>query len=55
MKGVVIDTKLFSRPKKDKDVRARAKKEVELLKNKYSQQLTEARDIMIDKITQLLA
>ncbi len=54
LKGVVIDTKLFSRPKKDKDVRARAKKEVELLKNKYSQQLTEARDIMIDKIAKLL-
>ncbi len=54
LKGVVIDTKLFSRPKKDKDVRARAKKEVELLKNKYSQQLTEARTIMIDKITKLL-
>lgn len=54
LKGVVIDTKLFSRPKKDKDVRARAKKEVELLKNKYSQQLTEARTTMIDKITKLL-
>jgi DNA-directed RNA polymerase subunit beta len=54
LKGVVIDTKLFSRPKKDKDVRARAKKEVELLKNRYSQQLSEARAKMIDKITQLL-
>ena len=54
LKGVVIDTKLFSRPKKDKDVRARAKKEVELLKNKYSQQLTEARDIMIDKMAKML-
>ncbi len=54
LKGVVIDTKLFSRPKKDKDIRARAKKEVELLKNKYSQQLSEARDVMIDKITKLL-
>ncbi|MEO9871576.1 DNA-directed RNA polymerase subunit beta [Ekhidna sp.] len=54
LKGVVIDTKLFSRPKKDKDVRARAKKEVELLKNRYSQQLTEARSTMIDKIATLL-
>ncbi|SNT03000.1 DNA-directed RNA polymerase subunit beta [Ekhidna lutea] len=54
LKGVVIDTKLFSRPKKDKDVRARAKKEVELLKNKYSQQLSEARATMIDKIAKLL-
>ncbi|MEQ9405212.1 MAG: DNA-directed RNA polymerase subunit beta [Cyclobacteriaceae bacterium] len=54
LKGVVIDTKLFSRPKKDKDVRARTKKEVELLKNKYGQQLSEARVVMIDKITTLL-
>ncbi|MEM9895140.1 MAG: DNA-directed RNA polymerase subunit beta [Bacteroidota bacterium] len=54
LKGVVIDTKLFSRPKKDKEIRARAKKEVELLKNKYSQQLSAARDTMIEKITQLL-
>ncbi|WP_425390417.1 DNA-directed RNA polymerase subunit beta [Ekhidna sp.] len=54
LKGVVIDTKLFSRPKKDKDVRARAKKEVELLKNKYSQQLTEARATMIEKLVSLL-
>ncbi|WP_436515298.1 DNA-directed RNA polymerase subunit beta [Ekhidna sp. To15] len=54
LKGVVIDTKLFSRPKKDKDVRARAKKEVELLKNRYSQQLSEARALMLDKIAQLI-
>ena len=54
LKGVVIDTKLFSRPKKDKDLRARTKKEVELLKSKYSQQLTEAREIMLEKITKLL-
>ncbi|MEO9485869.1 MAG: DNA-directed RNA polymerase subunit beta [Ekhidna sp.] len=54
LKGVVIDTKLFSRPKKDKDVRARAKKEVELLKNRYGQQLSEARAIMLDKIAQLI-
>ncbi|WP_424963379.1 DNA-directed RNA polymerase subunit beta [Ekhidna sp.] len=54
LRGVVIDTKLFSRPKKDKDVRARAKKEVELLKNKYSQQLSEARATMIDKLAKLL-
>merc|ERR1712065_32737 len=36
LRGVVIDTKLFSRPKKDKDLRARTKKEVELLKSRYS-------------------
>lgn len=54
LKGVVIDTKLFSRPKKDKDLRSRAKKEVELLKNKYSQDLTSLRGLMIKKMAQLL-
>jgi DNA-directed RNA polymerase subunit beta len=29
LQGVVIDTKLFSRPKKDKNLRAKSKKEVE--------------------------
>jgi DNA-directed RNA polymerase subunit beta len=54
LKGVVIDTKLFSRPKKDKDLRSRAKKEVELLKNKYSDDLTALRARMIKKMTTLL-
>jgi DNA-directed RNA polymerase subunit beta len=54
LKGVVIDTKLFSRPKKDKDTRARAKKEVELLKSKYAQELTEARAKMLEKMVKLL-
>lgn len=54
LRGVVIDTKLFSRQKKDKDIRTRTKKEVELLKNKYAQELTEARAIMIDKMVELL-
>jgi DNA-directed RNA polymerase subunit beta len=51
---VVIDTKLFARQKKDKDVRSRTKKEVELLKSKYSQDLNEARADMIDKMVELL-
>ena len=54
LKGVVIDTKLFSRPKKDKDLRAKAKKEVELLKNKYSNDLLALRSKMIDKLLTLL-
>jgi DNA-directed RNA polymerase subunit beta len=54
LRGVVIDTKLFSRQKKDKDIRTRTKKEVELLKSKYAQELTEARAIMIDKMVELL-
>ncbi|MEL7145062.1 MAG: DNA-directed RNA polymerase subunit beta [Bacteroidota bacterium] len=53
LRGVVIDTKLFSRPKKDKDLRARAKKEVEILKAKYSKELTELRAEMIRKLVKL--
>ncbi|MBL6446898.1 DNA-directed RNA polymerase subunit beta [Fulvivirga sp. 29W222] len=54
LRGVVIDTKLFSRPKKDKDLRAKSKKEVEILKNKYTKQLLALRSQMIEKLTQLL-
>ncbi|HHP7240191.1 MAG TPA: DNA-directed RNA polymerase subunit beta [Cyclobacteriaceae bacterium] len=54
LRGVVIDTKLFSRPRKDKELRVRAKKEVELLKNKYGQQLSEVRIKMINKLVELL-
>lgn len=54
LKGVVIDTKLFSRPKKDKDIRSRAKKEVEVLKNKYSNDLLALRAQMIKKMAGLL-
>ena len=54
LRGVVIDTKLFSRPKKDKELRAKSKKEVEVLKNKYSKQLLALRGEMIEKMTRLL-
>ncbi|MEN8247512.1 MAG: DNA-directed RNA polymerase subunit beta [Bacteroidota bacterium] len=54
LRGVVIETKLFSRPKKDKDLRAKAKKEVEILKNKYGQDLLAVRADMIDKLAKLL-
>ena len=54
LRGVVIDTKLFSRPKKDKDLRAKAKKEVEELKAKYGRDLTRVRNQMIDKLAELL-
>ena len=54
LRGVVIDTKLFSRPKKDKDIRTRSKKEVELLKSRYGQDLTEVRERMIEKMVTLL-
>ena len=54
LRGVVIDTKLFSRPKKDKDLRAKAKKEVEVLKAQYSKDLTVVRNQMVDKLFNLL-
>ena len=54
LRGVVIDTKLFSRPKKDKDLRSKSKKEVEVLKSKYSNQLLELRNRMVKKLTTLL-
>ncbi|SFC49434.1 DNA-directed RNA polymerase subunit beta [Flexibacter flexilis DSM 6793] len=54
LKGVVIDTKLFSRPKKDKDLRSKSKQEVERLKNKYSKDLTVVRNVAIDKLATLL-
>ncbi len=54
LRGVVIDTKLFSRPKKDKDLRAKAKKEVEALKSKYKKDLLGMRAQMVNKLTGLL-
>ncbi|MBC7921828.1 MAG: DNA-directed RNA polymerase subunit beta [Ferruginibacter sp.] len=54
LKGVVIDTKLFSRPKKDKDLRSKAKDEVKVLMKKYSKELLAARAVMIEKMTALL-
>jgi DNA-directed RNA polymerase subunit beta len=54
LKGVVIDTKLFSRPKRDKDVRSKSKKELDSLKSRYSKQLTELRAEMVKKLTTLL-
>ncbi len=54
LRGVVIDTKLFSRPKKDKELRAKSKKEVEVLKGKYSKDLLALRAQMIEKMAQLL-
>jgi DNA-directed RNA polymerase subunit beta len=54
LRGVVIDTKLFARPKKDKDLRAKAKKEVEILKSKYGKELLALRAEMIEKMVNLL-
>jgi DNA-directed RNA polymerase subunit beta len=55
LRGVVIDTKLFSRPKKDKDVRIKAKKDIENLKNRYSRDLTTLQNRLIGKLDHLLS
>jgi DNA-directed RNA polymerase subunit beta len=54
LKGVVIDTKLFSRPKKDKDIRQKSKDNVKVLMKKYSKELLAIREKMIVKTTALL-
>jgi DNA-directed RNA polymerase subunit beta len=54
LRGVVIETKLFSRTKKDKDLRAKAKKAVDVLKQKYGQDLQAVRSEMIEKMATLL-
>ncbi|MCU0444958.1 MAG: DNA-directed RNA polymerase subunit beta [Microscillaceae bacterium] len=54
LKGVVIDTKLFARPKRDKDLRDKAKQEVKALMNIYSKQLVAIREKMIAKMVELL-
>ena len=51
---MVIGTKLFSRPKKDKNLRAKSKKEVEELKEAYGRELRGIRAIMVEKMTSLL-
>jgi DNA-directed RNA polymerase subunit beta len=54
LKGVVIDTKLFSRPKRDKELRGKSKAQVETLKKNYSKDLLDLRNMMINKLVQLL-
>ncbi|WP_226391340.1 hypothetical protein, partial [Penaeicola halotolerans] len=54
LRGVVIGTKLFSRPKKHKNLRAKSKKEVEVLKAKYGKDLIAVRAQMIKKMVTLL-
>ena len=53
-RGVIIDTKLFSRPKKDKDMRARAKREVENLKKKFSRDLKDIQEVCLSKMVHML-
>ncbi len=52
LNGVVIDTKLFSRPSKED--RVKHKEEVKLLLKSHSRNLSELKEIMIDKMNNLL-
>ena len=52
MKGVVIDTKLFSRPGKDE--RVKQKDAIKALMKVYSKDLSKLRDTMIEKLVTLL-
>ena len=54
MQGVVIKTRLFSRPKSDKNIRAKIKKELEILKKEHVQQLLGLREVMLTKLVKLL-
>ncbi len=55
LKGVVIDTKLFARPKKDKEERDKSKAELKKVMKQYGKDLLEIRKIMIEKTVALLA
>ena len=54
MKGVVVDTKLFTRPSRDKQAKTRVKKELEMLKKLHAKHLLQLRATMIEKLTKLL-
>jgi DNA-directed RNA polymerase subunit beta len=54
LRGVVINTKLFARQKKEKEQRMKARKEVEVLKKTFSKELSALRAKMIEKMTILL-
>ncbi len=52
MKGVVVDTKLFSRPGRDE--RVKQKDELKVLMKAYSRDLIKLREVIIDKMVELL-
>ena len=52
LNGVIIDTKLFSRPSKEE--RVKHKEEIKLLMKQHSKSLVALRHQMIDKLTELL-
>ena len=54
LNGVVVDTKLFTRQKKDKDSKKLAKQQIELLKSDYSKSLVDLKSRLIEKFDKLL-
>ena len=54
LNGVVVDTKLFTRQKKDKESKKIAKKQIDLLKTDYSKSLVNLKDKLIGKFEKLL-
>jgi len=53
-KGVIIDKKLFSRAKKDKEQKAREKELISKMENQHNIKTNELRTILIDKLLSLL-
>jgi len=54
LNGVVVDTKLFTRQKKDKDSKKIAKKQIDILKSDYGKSLEDLKNKLIDKFDKLL-
>ncbi len=54
LRGTVIDTKLFTRPKKDKDARVFSKKKVEDLKQVYGRELKDLKEKLLGKLCVIL-
>ncbi len=54
MQGVVVATKLFARPSKDKNAKAKVKKELEILKKLHAKNLLQLRATAIEKLAKLL-
>jgi DNA-directed RNA polymerase subunit beta len=52
LRGVIIDTKLFSRPSKEE--RVKHKEELKVLSKNHSRSLMELKSLMIDKMVELL-
>ncbi|CCM10115.1 DNA-directed RNA polymerase subunit beta [Cardinium endosymbiont cEper1 of Encarsia pergandiella] len=54
MEGIVIDTKIFSSPERNKESKQKVKKELELLKKAHAKKLLKLRDIAIQKLSLVL-